>query len=375
MTAVELREVRRTVNGVHLLDDVSMTIADGEFVSIVGPTGCGKTTLLRIIAGLDPLASGDLLFDGVRVNTMRTGQRNVGMVSQEYALYPHLNVYENIAFPLRQSKELRREALDDRVREIAAQLSLTDVLAKRSAAIAGGERQRVALGRALIRRPGVLLLDEPLSNIDAFLRPGMIRELSAIQRRVGVTVVYVTHDQFDALRLGQRVAVMDQGRLQQVAPARELLDNPVNLFVAGFVGTPPMSFVAARLIGDLVHLPFGLFRLPSERLSRVRGGGSFVAGVRPFYAGDDEVIDPAGDDLIEITSDAMPVPGDMIEFERDLAGLAPTAHLGSVQGQLVASLHAEGLMPPGRSSRVYVDTRRIHLFDPVSGENLTLPPG
>ena len=261
------------------------------------------------------------------------------------------------------------------MREVAARLSIDHLLDVRPHDLAGGEMQRVALGRAIIRDAEVLLLDEPLSNIDAFLRPSMVRELTHLQKRLGITTVYVTHDQGDALRLGDRVVVLNRGVLQQIGTPQELLDEPANLFVAGFIGTPPMSFVAARLIGDLVHLPFGLVRMDAERLSRVREGGTFVAGVRPMYADDSMVLDPTDDDYIAITDEGMAVTREMEPFERDLAGLpagqATGAGTASVRSQLVASLRAEGLMPPGRVDRVYVDTRRIHLFDPASGENLT----
>lgn len=371
MAGIELRGAAKSYGSHVALDALDLTIADGEFVTVVGPTSCGKSTLLRLIGGLDSLSSGDVLIGGRSMRRVKTRDRRIGMVSQEYALYPHLTVYENIAFPLRQTKELRKEALDARVRDVAERLGVTRLLDTRPHDLAGGERQRVALGRALVRDARVLLLDEPLSNIDAFLRPSMVRELIHLQKRVGVTTVYVTHDQSDALRLGDRVAVLDRGRLQQVGAAAELLDEPANLFVAGFVGTPPMSFVAARLIGDLVHLPFGLLRLPTERLRRIPDGGTFVAGVRPVYADDAMVLDPLDDEYIQITDEAMGVPAEMAEFERDLAGLPRSAGTGSVHSQLVASLKAEGLMPPGRKDRVYVETRRIHLFDPVTGENLT----
>jgi len=375
MAGIELRGASKRFGSHVALDALDLTIADGEFLAVVGPTSCGKSTLLRLIGGLDPLTSGDVLIGGRSMHRVKTRDRRIGMVSQEYALYPHLTVYENIAFPLRQTKELRKEALDARVRELADRLSITQLLDTRPHDLAGGERQRVALGRALVRDTRVLLLDEPMSNIDAFLRPSMVRELTHLQKRVGVTTVYVTHDQSDALRLGDRVAVLDRGRLQQVGTPAELLDEPANLFVAGFVGTPPMSFVAARLIGDLVHLPFGLLRLPTERLHRIPDGGTFVAGVRPVYADDAMVLDPLDDDYIQITEEAMGVPAEMAEFERDLAGLPRSAAAGSVHSQLVASLRAEGLMPPGRDDRVYVDTRRIHLFDPATGENLTRSTG
>jgi multiple sugar transport system ATP-binding protein len=373
MAEVELRGASKRYGAHVALDALDLTVADGEFLAVVGPTSCGKSTVLRLVGGLDAPSSGEVLIGGRSMRKVKTRDRRVGMVSQEYALYPHLTVYENLAFPLRQTKQLRGQALDRRVRDTADRLAIAGLLDTRPHDLAGGERQRVALGRAVIRNAEVLLLDEPLSNIDAFLRPSMVRELTHLQKVVGVTTLYVTHDQADALRLGDRVAVLDRGRLQQVGSPMELLDDPANLFVAGFVGTPPMSFVAARLIGDLVHLPFGLLRLDAQRLRRVADGGTFVAGVRPVYADEAMRLDPLDDDYIQIGDDEMGVPTEMAEFERDLAGL-PRAS-GSVRSQLVAALQAEGLMPPGRTDRVYVETRRIHLFDPVTGENLTRSDG
>jgi multiple sugar transport system ATP-binding protein len=371
MSAIELRNVVKRYGSTVALDDFSLDIAEGEFLTVVGPTSCGKSTVLRLIAGLDGVTAGDVLFDGEFVNRLPTRDRNVAMVSQEFALYPHLTVYENLAFPLRQTKELKGAALDVRVRQVSGLLDLDAKLQTRPSALAGGERQRVALGRAIVREAGVLLFDEPLSNVDAAMRPGMIRELRRLHERFGVTTVYVTHDQMDALRLGDRVAVLDGGRLQQVGTPRELLDDPANTCVGGFVGSPPMTFFPARMIGGLVHLPFGLIRLPPERLSRVPVGETFLAGVRPEYADDSMPLSPADDNLIQITEESMAVARELADFELDVAGVAGRRLGGGSVSPLVASLRAEGLMPPGRDDRVFVDTRRIHLFDPATGENLT----
>jgi multiple sugar transport system ATP-binding protein len=371
LVAIGLRHVVKRFGRRTAVDDLSLEIADGEFVALVGPTGCGKSTVLRLVGGLTSPTSGDIYFGDQRVNKVRTRDRHVGMVSQEYALYPHLTVYDNVAFPLRQAKELKGPALDERVREVLRRLDLLQVSDLRPNRLAGGQQQRVALGRAIVRNARTLLFDEPLSNVDADLRPAMVGELNDLHQRLGITTLYVTHDQMDALRLGDRVAVLDGGRLQQLGTPRELLDQPANMLVAGFIGTPAMSFVPARLIGDVVHLPFGLFRLPANRMMRLPAAGSFVAGVRPEYAHDTMVLDPADDELIEITDESMAVPGDMIEFERDLAGVASRGSAVSVGTALRAALRAEGLMPPGRDNRVFVDTRRLHLFDPVTGVNVT----
>jgi multiple sugar transport system ATP-binding protein len=372
MSAVELRHVVKRFGKMTAVDDLSMDVGDGELITIVGSTGCGKSTVLRLIGGLEALSSGEILFDGEPVSRVLTRQRNVAMVSQEYALYPHLSAYDNIAFPLRHAKEFRRADVDPRVREVMRLLDLEAVADSRPRDLAVGERQRVALGRAIVRSASVLLFDEPLSNVDAVMRPALLRQIRDVHTRLGVTTFYVTHDHIDALRIADRVAVLDAGRLQQIGTPRELLDEPANTFVAGFVGSPPMSFVAARLIGDLVHLPFGLVRMPAERLARVPVGGTFLAGVRPEYADDTMVLDPADDDIVQITAASMGVPDEMAEFERDLAGLHDRGvPASSIATALVDSLRAEGLMPPGRADRVFVDTRKIHLFDPSTGENLT----
>ena len=308
MASIELRDVSRVFGRTRAIDRRLLDDPDGEFVVVVGPTSCGKSTVLRLIGGLEQAelwgASDRRPIDAQGPRPVTAGS---AMVSQEYALYPHLTVYDNLAFPLRIGKKPNKSEVDRRVREVATRLNIDHLLDARPHDLAGGEMQRVALGRAIIRDAEVLLLDEPLSNIDAFLRPSMVRELTHLQKRLGITTVYVTHDQGDALRLGDRIVVLDRGVLQQVGTAHELLDEPANLFVAGFVGTPPMSFVAARLIGDLVHLPFGLVRMDRERLSRVRDGGTFLAGVRPVYADDAMELDPTDDDYIAITDDGMAV--------------------------------------------------------------------
>jgi multiple sugar transport system ATP-binding protein len=374
MTDLELRGLDKRYGRQYALNDVSMHVADHEFVACVGPTGCGKTTLLRVVGGLEPMSGGDMFMDGQNINRVPTRDRRVAMVSQEYALYPHLKVFDNIEFPLRALKKVPARERERKVKEVAERLDLTPLLDQRPSALAGGERQRVALARAIVRDAQLLLFDEPLSNVDAHLRPGLLRELTHLHRDLGITTLYVTHDQMDALRLADRVAVFDEGVLQQIGTARELLDEPVNMFVAGFLGLPPMSFVPARLVGQVVQLPFALVRLPEERTDRLPFEGTFVAGVRPVYADDSMVLDPADDDLVEVGRSGTGVPAEMLDFERDLAGLSIRSSVPAVGTELVAALKAEGLMPPGRADRIYVDTRKMHLFDPATGENLTMLP-
>src|SRR5687767_5611115 len=256
MASIEMNNiVKQYGDGFPAVNDVSLDIAEGEFMILVGPSGCGKSTLLRMIVGLEDITSGDMIIGGTRVNDKAPRERNLSMVFQNYALYPHLTVYENIAFPLRLAKtpedEVRR-----RVTEAADVLELHEHLERKPANLSGGQRQRVAMGRAIVRQAEAFLFDEPLSNLDAKLRGQMRTEISRLQRRLGITTVYVTHDQTEAMTLGDRVCALRRGILQQLASPRELYEQPVNLFVAGFIGSPPMNFMPATVKGDKVELPF-----------------------------------------------------------------------------------------------------------------------
>ncbi len=246
MAAITMRNiVKKYGDGFPAVNDVSLDIADGEFMILVGPSGCGKSTLLRMIVGLEDITSGDMLIGDNRVNDKAPRDRNLAMVFQNYALYPHLTVFENIAFPLRLSGKHSDEEIRKLVTEAADTLELGEHLDRKPANLSGGQRQRVAMGRAIVRQADAFLFDEPLSNLDAKLRGQMRTEILRLQRRLGVTTVYVTHDQTEAMTLGDRVAVLKKGVLQQIASPRELYDQPVNLFVAGFIGSPPMNFVPA----------------------------------------------------------------------------------------------------------------------------------
>src|SRR5919201_1340281 len=236
-------------NGATAVKDLSITIADGEFIILVGPSGCGKSTTLNMIAGLEDISSGELRIGGQRVNEKAPKDRDIAMVFQSYALYPHMTVRQNIAFPLTLAKAKKAD-IAQKVEETAKILGLTELLDRKPGQLSGGQRQRVAMGRAIVRDPKAFLMDEPLSNLDAKLRVQMRSEVARIQRRLGTTMVYVTHDQTEAMTLGDRVAVMRAGIIQQVAPPGTLYDDPINLFVAGFIGSPAMNFVPARLEGD-----------------------------------------------------------------------------------------------------------------------------
>ena len=250
MTRITFDSVSKSYDNVQPLREISFSIEPGEFFVLVGPSGCGKSTLLRMIAGLESVTSGSLLFDGQRMNDVEPRQRDVGMVFQNYALYPHLTVAENLAFPLEIRKE-SRSVISAAVEQVAHTLGLTDLLARRPKQLSGGQRQRVAVGRAIIRRPRVFLFDEPLSNLDAQLRTHLRTELLSLQRDLGVTTVYVTHDQGEAMTMSDRMAILNGGSLQQVGTPAEIYDRPANTFVATFTGSPPMNLIPweGRLLG------------------------------------------------------------------------------------------------------------------------------
>ncbi|MDQ1403549.1 MAG: multiple sugar transport system ATP-binding protein, partial [Actinomycetota bacterium] len=284
--------VKRYGDGYPAVNDVSLQIEDGEFMILVGPSGCGKSTLLRMIVGLEDITDGEIRIDGERVNEQAPRERNLSMVFQNYALYPHLTVFENIAFPLRLAK-LPDDEIKTKVREAAATLELTEHLDRKPSQLSGGQRQRVAMGRAIVRDARAFLFDEPLSNLDAKLRGQTRAEIARMQRRLGITTVYVTHDQTEALTLGDRVAVLRKGILQQVATPRTLYDRPVNTFVAGFIGSPPMNLLPARVNGATVELPFATVPLPDAMAESVRGKDVLLAGVRPENFDDASLVDDA----------------------------------------------------------------------------------
>jgi multiple sugar transport system ATP-binding protein len=306
------------------------------------------------------------------------------MVFQNYALYPHLTVYENIAFPLRLAKMDNKE-VDKKVREAADTLELTEHLERKPANLSGGQRQRVAMGRAIVRDAKAFLFDEPLSNLDAKLRGQMRTEIARMQRRLGVTTVYVTHDQTEAMTLGDRVAVMRKGFLQQLAAPRELYEQPVNLFVAGFIGSPPMNFLPATVKGDKVELPFVTVDLPEHARGNVPEGKLLIAGIRPEYFGDASVTDAdrlaksstfqAKVDVVEwLGNEAFAyVPYEApAELEHQLADLERELDSEALRTQLIVSLDPASRVTGGDQAELFVDARKMHLFEPSSGDNLTL---
>lgn len=391
--------VKKYDDGFPAVNNVSLDIADGEFVILVGPSGCGKSTLLRMIVGLEDITSGELQIDGARMNEAAPKDRNLAMVFQNYALYPHLTVYENIAFPLRLAKDKNGDGsggvgggtVDERVQKAAAMLELTEHLDRKPANLSGGQRQRVAMGRAIVREADAFLFDEPLSNLDAKLRGQMRSEISQLQRRLGVTSVYVTHDQTEAMTLGDRVAVLKKGILQQVASPRELYEQPVNLFVAGFIGSPSMNFLPATLQegtdgagGAVLSSPIGDIPISAEKAAVAQGRDLVMIGLRPEFFEDASLVDESklsqGSVFTAELSHLEWLGHEQygyIEFEPDekvrrlLADLAAEMDADELRPQVVTTLSAESRVRPGQPTELWVDASRMHLFDPESGENLT----
>ncbi|HEX2048749.1 MAG TPA: sn-glycerol-3-phosphate ABC transporter ATP-binding protein UgpC [Acidimicrobiales bacterium] len=384
MAAITLKNIVKTyADGFQAVKDVSLEIEDGEFMILVGPSGSGKSTVLRMIAGLEDITSGELLIGGQRMNEKAPRERNLAMVFQNYALYPHLSVYENIAFPLRLQKRSDDE-IRKKVEEAAATLELSDHLQRKPSQLSGGQRQRVAMGRAIVREAQAFLFDEPLSNLDAKLRGQTRTEISRLQRRLGITTVYVTHDQTEAMTLGDRVAVLRKGELEQVASPRELYQRPANLFVAGFIGSPPMNFVPATVEDDAVSLPFARVELPREICERIGGHNLLIAGIRPDHFEDAKLVDAderAHGVTFEVHVDVTEWLGNelfaYIPFEapaevRDrLRSLARELDSENLRTQLVASLDTASRIKDGETAELWFDPSRMHLFDPASGENLT----
>ncbi|MET4059893.1 multiple sugar transport system ATP-binding protein [Arthrobacter sp. UYP6] len=377
--------VKKYGDGFPAVNDVSLDIADGEFIILVGPSGCGKSTLLRMIVGLEDITSGDLLINGERVNDKAPRDRNLAMVFQNYALYPHLTVFENIAFPLRLAKgKYTDEQVNKLVNDAAATLELTEHLDRKPANLSGGQRQRVAMGRAIVRQADAFLFDEPLSNLDAKLRGQMRSEISQMQRRLGVTSVYVTHDQTEAMTLGDRVAVLKKGILQQVASPRELYEQPINLFVAGFIGSPSMNFLPATLDGTVLRTAVGDLTIPQEKADKAAGKDIVLVGLRPEFFEDAKFVDdakrPHGSLFTAPISHTEWLGNEQygyIPFHPDpevkelLDNLARDMDADELRPQIVVTIDAASRIRGGRDADLWLDTRKVHLFDPETGENLT----
>jgi multiple sugar transport system ATP-binding protein len=392
---VEFSDVAKVFpDGTRAVSDLNLQAKDGEFVVLVGPSGCGKTTALRMVAGLEEISEGEIKIGDRVVNQIPSRDRDIAMVFQSYALYPHLSVYDNIAFSLRLRKE-RKEEIDRRVREAARILDLEPFLGRKPRALSGGQRQRVAMGRAIVRQPAAFLMDEPLSNLDAKLRVQMRAEISKLQRDIGVTTIYVTHDQVEAMTMGDRVAVMRKGELQQVAPPQELYDRPVNLFVGGFIGSPAMNLLEAtveRADGGMVaRLGSQRVTIDEDALAARPGlkdyeGKMVVVGIRPEQLEDAEIAretpadrrlrgevelrEALGSELmVHFRIDAAPaLTEDVQELAEDAGTTAEELGGGDENRAVVVGRFApDSKTREGSTAEVAVDTRALHFFDTETG--------
>ncbi|MGZ4388216.1 MAG: ABC transporter ATP-binding protein [Gaiellaceae bacterium] len=376
-------------NGFHAVQDLTLDVRDGEFLVLVGPSGCGKTTALRMVAGLEEISGGTLSIGGRVVNELSSKERDVAMVFQNYALYPHLSVYENIAFGLRLRKE-SKQLIEERVAWAAKLLDLTPYLDRKPKELSGGQRQRVAMGRAIVRHPQAFLMDEPLSNLDAKLRVQMRADIAKLQRNLGTTTIYVTHDQVEAMTMGDRVAVMNAGVLQQVAEPQLLYDTPANLFVAGFIGTPPMNLLEGQVsVNGGVSVSLGGDTLPVDEQALARygklrsyGGHKVVVGLRsqflhpgserpelPTLAARVELVEALGDEsVVYFHIEAFAIR----EGQHEDINEVPTGDEGVVASRpnLVGQFPAHVQLQLGDEVRVAVDTGKLHFFDPETGEPL-----
>jgi multiple sugar transport system ATP-binding protein len=376
-------------DGYEAVKDMNLDIADGEFMILVGPSGCGKSTALRMIAGLEDISDGELKIDGEVVNDRSPKDRDIAMVFQNYALYPHMTVRENMGFALKLAGVDKAE-VDQKVEEAAQTLDLTQHLDRKPANLSGGQRQRVAMGRAIVRDPKAFLMDEPLSNLDAKLRVQMRTEVARLQSDLETTMIYVTHDQTEAMTLGDRVAVMRAGVLQQVGSPEELYERPRNLFVAGFIGSPAMNFMPAEIAGGKIRLPIGEVDTRDLGAAPARDG-KVVAGIRPENFEDAAIVPDqtksergitfeANIDLVEsLGSDLYAyfhIESEGIQSDQlaDLVGerLAETGAAGRREGeeQIVARLEPTSKVRRRQKAQLWADTAKLHLFDPESGERL-----
>lgn len=390
MAEIVLDHVNKSYPDGHTaVRDLNLTIADGEFLILVGPSGCGKTTTLNMIAGLEDISSGELRIAGERVNEKAPKDRDIAMVFQSYALYPHMTVRQNIAFPLTLAK-MRKADIAQKVSETAKILDLTNLLDRKPSQLSGGQRQRVAMGRAIVRHPKAFLMDEPLSNLDAKLRVQMRGEIAQLQRRLGTTTVYVTHDQTEAMTLGDRVVVMYGGIAQQIGTPEELYERPANLFVAGFIGSPAMNFFPARLTAIGLTLPFGEVTLAPEVQGVIAAHPkpeNVIVGVRPGHIQDAALIDAyqriraltfqvkvnlveslGADKYLYFTTESPAVHSVQLDELAEVEGES-ALH----ENQFVARVPAESKVAIGQSVELAFDTARLAVFDADSGANLTIP--
>jgi multiple sugar transport system ATP-binding protein len=379
---ISLQRVSKVYEGgVVAVDDVSLEVGDGEFMVLVGPSGCGKSTLLRVIAGLERVSAGTVAIGGEDVTATDPPDRDIAMVFQNYALYPHMTVRQNLAFGLRQ-RRAPREEIERRVSDIARMLGLEDLMARKPTALSGGQRQRVAIGRALVREPRAFLLDEPLSNLDAKLRTAMRSELARLHERLRVTTVYVTHDQVEAMTLGERVAVLRDGVIQQCDHPQVLYRSPCNLFVAAFIGSPAMNFVGAHIAGGEVRFAGHALALPPESPLR-DADRDVILGVRPgAFALDGPRADPSWPclevaiDLVEhlgeeahlsFVLDAGRVTGDALVAATDAQDGEGRLLADDERARFVARVDGREPVEAGMRARLRVDHAQLHFFDVATG--------
>jgi multiple sugar transport system ATP-binding protein len=374
---------KRFAGGVTAVDGVSLTIADGEFMVLVGPSGCGKSTLLRMVAGLEEISEGVISIGGRVVNDLPPKRRDIAMVFQNYALYPHMSVEQNLGFGLK-LRRTPRDAIRDRVADAARVLGLHDLLARKPGALSGGQRQRVAMGRAMVREPQAFLMDEPLSNLDAKLRVQMRAELARLRDRLKTTTVYVTHDQVEAMTLGDRVAVLRDGMLQQVDRPQNLFNRPANLFVAAFIGSPSMNLVEARIAGGTAAFGEHRLPLPADAGLDAYEGRTVVLGIRPSSFEDAELARRPDLPTIDVTADvveelgteanvlfgvaAPPVDSDAVRAAADVGTDDAVLLAGDSRSTFTARVDPATSARPGAPIRLSVDTGAFHYFDPDSGE-------
>ncbi len=365
MSEVTLKHVCKRYGKTEVVKDVNLNVRDQEFIVLVGPSGCGKSTTLRMIAGLEEISGGDLLIGGTRMNEVEPKDRDIAMVFQNYALYPHMNVYENMAFGLKMRK-FTKDDIDKRVKEAAAILDLDKLLDRKPKALSGGQRQRVALGRAIVREPQVFLMDEPLSNLDAKLRVQMRAEISKLQKRLKVTTVYVTHDQTEAMTMGERIVVMHDGMIQQVATPEEVYRMPVNIFVAGFIGSPAMNFIQGTLEdkgNSVLFQAYGAeWVLNTAQEKKVREhsyvGKEIVFGIRP------ENIEYGGRDA----QNTFQATVEVVEYTGSEAYL----HCSGFGEKMLTIRSSNIKVQRGALATLVIDIDKAHLFDVQSEKNILL---
>ena len=391
MGAIKITSVGKIYpNGTRALGDVNIEINDGEFVVLVGPSGCGKTTLLRMVAGLEDITEGEIFIGEKLVNEVAPKDRDIAMVFQNYALYPHMSVYDNMAFSLKLRK-LSKEEIDKKVKDAARTLEISELLERKPKALSGGQRQRVAMGRAIVRNPEAFLMDEPLSNLDAKLRVQMRAELGQLHTQLETTTLYVTHDQVEAMTMGDRVAVIRKGELQQIDTPREIYLYPKNIFVAGFIGSPSMNFIYAdvKLSGEIAELSFANETIKcsgehSKKLKKV-DGKQIVLGIRPeafedsLYAKDSEYTESisikvtlleqlGSDSYIHFYKDLKPVQTEAIE--EILADEGEDITVLGDETKFIARINPNSTVKEGEEINLSIDPSKLHFFDPDSGNAL-----